>query len=147
MLNHLRGLFAAGATATSKEPSEQLATALLLIEMARADFEFAEVERTHIETLLAEHFGITSDDIVTLMTQAREHAQQATSLYDYVKVLNQRLLPESKLKIMELLWRVAHADGHVDKYEEHLLRKLADLLYVSNADYIQAKLMAIGVLP
>jgi uncharacterized tellurite resistance protein B-like protein len=81
------------------------------------------------------------------MTQAREHAQQATSLYDYVKVLNQRLLPESKLKIMELLWRVAHADGHVDKYEEHLLRKLADLLYVSNADYIQAKLMAIGVLP
>lgn len=142
MFDRLLNLLSAGGTPGTETPSEQLATALLLIEMASADFEFADVERSRIAGLLAAHFGMDAADVEALIHSAQQRARQSTSLYDYVKVLNERLEPDGKYRIMEMLWRVACADGHVDKYEEHLLRRLADMLYVSESDYVRAKLAA-----
>jgi uncharacterized tellurite resistance protein B-like protein len=65
------------------------------------------------------------------------------SLFDYVKVLNERLDRAGKRRLMEMLWEVAYADGRLDRYEEHLLHKLAGLLYIPDEDFIGAKLGAI----
>jgi uncharacterized tellurite resistance protein B-like protein len=123
-------------------PSEALSTALLLVELARADFDLAEAERARILELLAGHFGLGAAQAQALLEEAHGRALQAISLYDYVAALNSRLGPADKGRLIELLWRVAYADGRIDKYEEHLLRKLAELLYVSQEDYIRAKLRA-----
>ena len=140
MLRALRRLF--GRPQEAAAPSGALSTALLLVELARADFEIAGVESSRIVELLSAHFGLDAAQARDLFDQARKSAGEAVSLHDYVTVLNSRLGPADKGKLIELLWRVAYADGRVDKYEEHLLRRLAELLYVSQEDYIRAKLRA-----
>ncbi len=134
-----------GAPAARKEqPSSQLSTALLLIEIARADLDFGDSERDTIIRLLSGSFGLSDAAAATLIEEAQRRAQEAVSLYDYIKSLNSALDSDSKRWLIEMLWRVAYADGRIDKYEEHLLRKLADLLYISEEDYVRAKLSAAG---
>ncbi|MFI4980120.1 MAG: TerB family tellurite resistance protein [Nevskiales bacterium] len=118
--------------------------ALLLLELARSDFDFPEVERVKIRDLLAQRYQLDVAQADALLLQAQATTQEAVSLYDYVKALNDRLDPAGKLGLMEMLWQVAYADGRLDKYEEGLLRKLAGLLYVSDADFIRAKLSVTG---
>jgi uncharacterized tellurite resistance protein B-like protein len=131
-------------TGHRETPSAQLSTALLLIEIARADLDIGEAERRAIVGALGDRFGLPEGDAAALAEEAQRRAQEAVSLYDYVRSLNAALDGDSKRWLMEALWRIAYADGRVDKYEEHLLRKLADLLYLSEKDYVRAKLSAAG---
>ncbi len=133
------------APPAQEAPSEALAVALLLVELARADFVVPPVERRRIRELLAARFSLDGEALDRLMIEAEQRSSEATSLYDYVKVLNAQLDAGGKRELMMLLWQVAYADGRLDKYEEHLLRKLADLLYVSSSDYVQAKLAVSGM--
>lgn len=119
---------------------EQLATALLLAELARADYKIEPPEKEAITTLLADHFSLDAAQTQSLVDKALSDARGAISLYDYVETLNQRLDYPGRCKMIEMLWRVAYADGHLDKYEEHELRKIAGLLYVEDRDFIRAKL-------
>jgi uncharacterized tellurite resistance protein B-like protein len=140
MLDRLLGLLGGGASAAREAPSEELSVALLLLELARADFDYAEVEQARIRELLAQRYGLDPAQVQALVDQAQGAGREAVSLYDYVRTLNERFDPAGKYQLMEMLWQVAWADGRLDPNEEHLLRKLAGLLYVSDADYIRAKL-------
>src|SRR5882672_934494 len=115
MLDRLLSLLG-GTTPTAREvPSEQLAVALLLLELARSDFDFPEVERVKIRDLLAQRYQLDAAQADVLLQQAQATTQEAVSLYDYVKALNDRLDPAGKLALMEMLWQVAYADGRLDK--------------------------------
>lgn len=139
MLDRLLGLL--GGNAEAREPpSEQLSVALLLLELGRADFDFAEVERARILELLAQHYGLDAAQAQALLEQARGAGREAVSLYDYARTINARFDAAAKYQLMEMLWQVAWADGRLDPNEEYLLRKLASLLYIPEADYIRAKL-------
>ncbi|MDR3416296.1 MAG: TerB family tellurite resistance protein [Nevskia sp.] len=140
MLDRLLGLLSGTAPAAREQPSEQLSVALLLLELARADFEVPDVELAKIRDLLTQRYGLDAAQAGALFERARAAGQETVSLYDYVQTLNTRLDPAGKRGLMEMLWQVAYADGRLDKYEEHLLRKLAGLLYVSDDDYIRTKL-------
>lgn len=144
MFDRLRGLLGAPASNDSRQPSEELATALLLLELGRADFDFGELEQARIRELLAARFALTAEQVEALLREARTDVGQAVSLHSYVQTLNQRLDGEGKRALMTMLWQVAWADGRLDKHEEHLLRRLADLLYVPMADYIRIKLAVSG---
>ena len=144
MLDRLLGLLGGGTVAAHEAPSEQLAVALLLLELARSDFELPEVEINKIRDLLAQRYQLDPVQAEALLQQAQATDQQAVSLYDYVQALNTRLDNTAKREVMQMLWQVAYADGRLDKYEESLLRKLAGLLYVSDEDYIRAKLSVTG---
>lgn len=146
MFNRLRGLLATPAHG-SKTPSQALATALLLTELARSDFEIAEVEQQRIRELLTARFGLDGAALDALLDEARRSGANAVSLHDYVQTLNSSLDADGKRELIGMLWQVAYADGRVDKYEEHLLRRLADLLYIPMPDYIRAKLEAAGETP
>ena len=77
-----------------------------------------------------------------LIAQAEAHLDEATSLYDFTRVINDHYLPAQKLELVASMWRVAYADGRLDKYEEYLIRQVAELCYVSHQDYIRTKLAA-----
>jgi uncharacterized tellurite resistance protein B-like protein len=142
MFEKLKELIA--GPAPQEPPSQMLSTALLLVEMARADFDLADTERARVQELLAGHFGLDAVQAAALFEEAHRRARESVSIYDYIARLNSILGPADKGQLIGMLWQVAYADGRIDKYEEHLLRKLADMLYVSQEDYVRAKLKAAG---
>ena len=121
-------------------PPNRLAVATLLVEIARADFEVDSSERTAIRRMLAGAYGLDPASARILVEEAERAVEEAVSLYEFTSRLNEELSPTEKVEIIEMLWRVAFADGRLDKYEEHLVRKAADLLYVPHRRFIRAKL-------
>ena len=118
----------------------RLATAALMVEMVRADARVMGEEAAALHGLLARHFDIAPDECRALIAAAEREADAAVSLHGYTKLLNEVLSAGEKQRVLELLWKLAFADHELDRYEEHLVRKVADLLYVSHADLIRAKL-------
>ena len=129
----------ADEVADAHEHRLQLTTAALLMEMARADFAEQPVEREHVLTLLAREFDLSSEEAAQLANLGAEQAHAAVSLYEFTEVIDRTLAMADKVRIIEMLWQVAYADSALDKYEEHLLRKLADLLHLSHRQLMQAK--------
>jgi uncharacterized tellurite resistance protein B-like protein len=120
--------------------SVELATAVLLYEMARADFNIAEHEYDTLRELLCEDTALTAEECEELLRRAGDRIGDTVSLHDYVATLNEQLDAEARRRLIRMIWRVAYADGHLDPQEEHLARRLADLLYVPHAVFIQEKL-------
>ncbi len=107
--------------------------------MARADFlEHAE-EAEAIEQMLGKHFDLDAAASETLAEEARDEADRSVSLHDYTRSLHQALNDSEKARVVEMLWEVALADEELDKYEDFLVRKVADLLYVPHAELIRLK--------
>jgi len=111
----------------------QTATAVLLIEMARADFDQADDENGVIKQLLKDHFDLNNQRTNQLFSEAESIADNAVSLHEYTRALHETLEPEAKEEIIEMLWRLALSDENLDKHEDYLVRKVADLLYVTNS--------------
>jgi uncharacterized tellurite resistance protein B-like protein len=130
-------------TAERPRVDAKLAIAQLLLEMARADFSADASEIATIRELLGRAFGLGSDDLEALLKEAGQHLARSISLHEAVAAINATLGAEERAKLVAMLWRVAYADGVLDKYEEALLRKLCDLLFVPHSTFIREKL-AVG---
>lgn len=129
---------------TQAHPPRDIATAVLLLECARADFEHTPVELDAVRTALQQSFALDDATLDQLIGDAGRSAREAVSLHGPVARLNAELDADGKRDLIHWLWRVAAADGRIDAHEEHLLRKLAELLFVPHADYIRGKLAALG---
>jgi uncharacterized tellurite resistance protein B-like protein len=132
----------ASATPESTERALQLATAALLVEVSRADHEIKPEERRVINDAVRRTFNLSEQDTDVLINFAEEEAQTATSTHQFTGLIDKHFPIEQKIHIVELLWRVAFADADKDRHEEHLIRRISDLLHVSHRDYIEAKLRA-----
>lgn len=128
-----------GASASS-EPGTELATAVLLYEIACADMEVADSEDKTLRDLLLAMPGIDESTCEKLLEQARAVKSDAVSLHDYVDALNAQCDADDKRRIVRMIWEVAYADGVLDAHEEHMTRRLADLLYIPHSVFIQEKL-------
>lgn len=117
----------------------QLVTAALLIETSRADYADDPRECAAIEQLIARHFDLAPEATDDLLAQADSRVDDAVSLHEFTHLLNDRLDEKQKLAVLEMMWRVAHADGHIDKHEEHLLRRVADLLHLRHQDFVRLR--------
>lgn len=127
----------------SEEVSEhalQLATAALLIEMMRADAEVSDDERRAVTKTVQSKFNLTKEESKTLLQLAKEKIRKATGYYEFTSLINKGLTYDQKVKVIEHLWEVAFSDAVLDKYEEHMVRKIADLIYVEHKDFIEAEL-------
>ena len=144
MINTFRKLFETPAreTGAEREHRQRLAAAALLIETARADFSEDGVEEAVLTTLLCETLGLDAAQVSELLVQASAQLDEAASLYDFTRVINDHYSAAQKLELITNMWRVAYADGRLDKYEEYLIRQVAELTYVPHSDYIRAKLVA-----
>ncbi len=132
----------AGGQVTSPEQRRhgvELATAVLLVEVARADFEEDITSNTAVFDLLRSHFELSEDEARLLIEEARTEADHAASLQSFTRQLHECLAAEEKQRIVEMLWQVALADSVLDRHEDHLIRKVAGLLYVPHADVIRIR--------
>ena len=114
--------------------------AALLVEIAFADKDFDETEKASLKQSLIETYAIDESDIEEIIRDAEDTVSESTSLYGYTSIVNSEFQYEDKLKLLRNLWKIAYADGYLDKYEEHLLRKISDLIHISHSDYISIKL-------
>lgn len=144
MIQVLKNLFLQSPqeNAESTERTLRLAAAALLVETARADFTECDTEITKLSQLLTTALKLRQAEVDDLITAARERVEDATSLYEFTRVINDNCSPEQKVRLIGAMWTVAFADGDVDKYEEHLIRNVADLIYVPHSAYIHCKLTA-----
>jgi uncharacterized tellurite resistance protein B-like protein len=119
--------------------ARQLASAALLIEVAKADADFSDGERAALLKLLRNTFDLDDEGLAALESLAAERSSDAVSLHEFTRVIVDACEPEERCQLVGLMWQVAFSDDHLDKYEEHLIRKVADLLYVSHSDLMRMK--------
>lgn len=122
----------------------KLAVAELLMEIARADLNVGPAELQIVHTHLQAAYGLSEQEMTALIDMARSRVEQAVSLHDTVSQVNASLDADQKRELMRTLWQVAYADGRLDPYEEALMRRLSDLLYIPHDVFIQEKLGVTG---
>lgn len=150
MLSKLSSLFQQFVTAESgqgtHEPDLPLATAVLMLEIARADLEVDEQELAHIHQLLCKDFDLGPTRAQAVLDLAKEEVDAAVSTYPFTRLLVDELDMRQRETVVEHLWRVALADQELDRYEEARIRKIAELLYLPHSAFIRAKNRAQGTL-
>ena len=112
----------------------------LLIEVAFADKIFNDSELVSLKNSLKETYNLQDDIINELIDDAEKTVEESTSLYEYTRVVNDEFTYTDKLELLSGLWKLALADGSLDKYEDHLIRKISDLMHISHSDFIKIKL-------
>ena len=110
-----------------------------MIDVARADDVFDESEFDRVLQLVERHFKLTPEQAAELVNQADEKADDLVSAYEFTQQLHEHLNEDEKARIVGLLWQIAYADGRLDKYEDSLVRKISDLLYVSRGRSMRLK--------
>lgn len=118
----------------------EYATAALMIELAKADFEEDDIERQLIIAMLRDTFDIDGEYLEQLMTTAEAASADASDLFQFTSLINDHYNNEQKIELLENLWRVAYADGRLDKYEEQFLRKIAGLINLPPSEFTKTKL-------
>lgn len=130
------------AAPASAEQSIRLAAAALLIEVSRADFELHDKERETVIEALQRQFELEPAAVTELVKLAQAEVDESVSLYQFTRLVNDQYSQRQKQQLIGLMWQVAFADGHLDKYEDHLIRKVAELIYVPHSAFIRLKLVA-----
>lgn len=126
-------------SAMDREAALRMATAVLMIDVARADHVFDESEFDRVLQLIESHFELSPEEAAQLVNAANEKADDLVSAYEFTEILHEHLNEREKAHIIELLWKVAYADGRLDKYEDSLVLKISDLLYVSRGRVMRLK--------
>lgn len=146
MLRTLKDLFdsvvSPDADGPDREHSLQLATAVLLVEVMRADEGFKDDERKAVIDALCRTFPMRRDEVERLIELAHEQSRSSSDFQQFTSVLNDRFGTDEKVRIVEYMWRVAYADGHLGDHENHLMSRISSLLHVTHGQYIAAKLRA-----
>jgi len=129
----------AEASGEDRDAAIRKATAVLMIDVARADSVFEPAEFDSVLDRIATHFGLAAQEAAELVNSADEEAGRLTSLHDFTQLLHTNLDEAEKSRIVGLLWEVAYADGRLDKYEDSLVLKISDLLHVSRGRVMRLK--------
>ena len=145
MLNNIKGFFTSALLSSDKEeklnaPGIEYATAALFVELAKADFSTDPSEKTLIFELLQRTFNLDHITLGRLVNQAEYASSEANDLYQFTLLVNQYLDNKNKILLLENFWRLAYADGKLDKYEEQFIRKIAGLIHLPPADVVRTKL-------
>jgi uncharacterized tellurite resistance protein B-like protein len=122
--------------------SLQLATAVLLVQVVRSDADTSAAERTATVTALRNRFALSDDELTRLLAQAEGTAKGANDYFSFTSAMNDQFTQPEKIQVVEYMWQVAYADGHLDANENHLISKIAGLLHVTHGEYIAAKMHA-----
>lgn len=145
MLNSIRDFFHTHLLMTPElgpEDAEQAlrrAAAALLLEMTHMDDDVQQPERDMVGTLLRECFGLDDAQAQQLLACAEAERSQSTDYFQFTSLINEHFDQAQKDQLIEALWRVAYADERLSRYEEYLVRKISDLLYVPHAKLMEAK--------
>ena len=148
MMNKLTTWFSqsidAPATAEEQPDELELAPAALMMEVARADFEQSEEERSLMLQKLGTRLKLTDEAVAGLLLLAQDASDEAHDLYSFTSIINERFKYPEKKQLVVNLWEIALADAHIDPQEDHIIRRIAGLLSVDHSDVIHARAKARG---
>jgi len=131
---------AAGEESPQREQARNLAVAALLVEVLRADYDVSGHERRQVLDSIRGILALDPGQCETLLELAEQRVDEAHDLHQFTSEVNRAFSADEKVGLVEQLWRVAQADATVHKYEEHLIRRISDLLHVPHRQFIAAKL-------
>ena len=126
-------------TEVDRERLLQIATATLLLEVINADFEVQQSEMDKLQDLLGSQFQLGSEELAQLLVEAKLEADHMVSLQHITRQLNEQFSEQEKTRVIEMMWEMVFADGNLDHYEEHLIRQVAELLYLPHSAFIKAR--------
>lgn len=129
-------------TEQSSEHELRLSAVALLIEVAKADHHLSEVEENKLLQIVDNHYDLDETEQNELILAAKTRSSASTSLYEYTSVINEHFSEQEKFKLITLMWKIAFSDNQIDSYEEHLIRRVADLIYLPHVKFIEAKHIA-----
>jgi len=118
----------------------QVATCVILLEVAKSDDEFSSIEKATIAAIFKKEFEISAEAIEEMMEIAKRKQEESIDLWEFTHLINENYSIEEKKKIVEVAWRVIYADDRLNSYEDHFVHKLAKLLQLRHSDLIEAKL-------
>jgi len=124
---------------SDNEHALQLAITALLFEMMRMDDDHSLHEQKLIQALIGKHFTLSNTETEQLLALAEQEAKQAIDYHQFTSLINANFSMAQKIRIVEQLWQIAYVDGEIHKYEEHLVRKVSELMHVSHNAFIAAK--------
>ncbi len=140
--NFLSVYFPPSSDAGRPELTLQLVVAVLLIEVMQSDAECAFDEQATILKILKQRFHLSDAEVAQLNERGQQASKSANDLHQFTTLINQELELPEKVRIIEYLWQVVYADGKISAHENHLMRRLVDLLHISHGDNIAAKMCA-----
>jgi uncharacterized tellurite resistance protein B-like protein len=138
MLQQILDFLSAGAPPRT-EPDRKLAVAVLLVEAAHRDDTFSPEERAVTARLLTEKFGLTDADCEQLLCDAEGINANMTQLHPYTRVVFEQMNPAERIELIEMMWEVAYADGVLDPEEDALIRRLGNLIHITDRDRVLAR--------
>ena len=148
MLNKISAFFErhlqpiGGSSTTLSHEQKQLAAAALLVEVAMADHEFDANEMASLQGHLKQQFSLQDSQIDELIELAKEESAEASSLHQFTQLVHQHCNESEKFELLVSMWELAFSDQELNKYEEYIIRKIADLIYISHSEFIRAKTIA-----
>lgn len=140
--NLFDGLLPPQLGAAGEEHALQLATAVMLVEVMRADASFHAAERAAVLTALRTKFALSEDEAARLTELAEAEAKSAGDWFAFTSRINENFEMPQKLRMIEFMWDVAYADGHLSEHERHVMWRIADLLHIPQGAYIHARMRA-----
>jgi uncharacterized tellurite resistance protein B-like protein len=145
MLQAIRDFFdqRIGQPAPAQEAQRlQLATAALLVEVVRGDGTIDAAEREAMLAAIGGKFSLAPGDAAALIELAEQETRLASDYFQFTSLINRGFTQPQKLRVVELMWQVAYADATLSAHEQHVMRRIAELLHVPHGDYIAAKIRA-----
>ena len=145
MLKSVRDFFdrnIAPSASSVERHSVELATAALLVEVIRSDAGITTSEQQAVLQAVRDKFGLSDEEAQTIFRLAEEEVRTANDYYQFTSLINRHFDQQQKQHVIELMWRVAYADAELAAHENHVLRRIAELLHVTHGDYIAAKMRA-----
>jgi uncharacterized tellurite resistance protein B-like protein len=136
LLRLIHGVGAKGAP-TGEEP--HLAVAVLLVEAGLMQGDFSGEERAMTAHLLSRRFALPAEEADELIERAKARARDSAQYFPFTNSLNTNMTIEDKVEVVEMLWRIAYADGNLDAFEDQLIRQVAGLLHVPDRDRMNAR--------
>lgn len=118
----------------------QIATCVILLEVAKSNDEFSRFEKATVSAILKRRFDLPDEAVQELLEIANRNREESVDLWEFTDLINEHYSRQEKKEILEAAWRVIYADDKLDMYEDHFIHKLAKLLRFEHRDLIAAKL-------
>lgn len=140
VFSKLKSLFAQEETSEQDDKARvHLACAALMTEVATIDRHFDQAEQETLIEIVCKQFELNESEANDLKELANTERNDATSLHQFTSLVNEHCSHEEKFELIKSMWKIAYADGHLDKYEEYIVRRVSELIYVDHSDFIRAK--------
>jgi len=146
MFERLKSVFTLPESSQPGEKEEgitrriQVATAVILLEVANSDEDFSESEKNSIVGILKDNFELSDEEVSELIAASDEERKGSVDMWHFANIINENYTETEKHSVMDNIWRVIYANGRLDKYEDHIVHKLATILHIPHKAMIDAKL-------